>query len=172
MADDREHIDAARLSRRAGRRKGVSSLLTQVIRWVILYSCLPNILVSAQEPDGSSAAAIRALEREWVDAQSHNNNQALNLILDNAVVYVEYGQLVTKGDYLSRIKHLSAGTDEVEMGPLRIQIFGSTAIAVGSYAETQRGEGRRIVTRWRFIDTWTYKERGWVLVAAAATPVR
>lgn len=172
MADDREHIDAAQLSRLAGRRKGARILLAHVIRRVILFSCLPNILLSAQRPDESSSAAIRALEREWVEAQSHNNNQALNLILDNAVVYVEYGQLVTKGDYLSRIKHLSAGTDDVEMGPMRIQSFGYTAIVVGTYTETQRREGRRIVTRWRFIDTWAYKERGWVLVAAAATRVR
>ena len=74
MADDCEHIDAAQLSRLAGKRNGVWILLVRLIRWVIFFSCLPNILLSAQEPDGSSSAAIRALEREWVEAQSHNNN--------------------------------------------------------------------------------------------------
>lgn len=58
--------------------------------------------VAAQEADGNVATTIRALEREWVDGQSWNNNRALDLIFDNALVYVEYGQLVTKGDYLAR----------------------------------------------------------------------
>jgi len=25
--------------------------------------------------------------------------------------------------------------------------------------------------QWRFVDTWVYKKKGWVLVAAAAAPV-
>jgi len=53
--------------------------------------------VPAQEADGNIATTIRALEREWVDGQSGNNNRALDLIFDKAFVYVEYGQLVTKG---------------------------------------------------------------------------
>ena len=43
-------------------------------------------------------------EHQWVDGRSWNDNRALDLIFDNAVVYVEYGQLVTKGDYLARIR--------------------------------------------------------------------
>ncbi len=35
---------------------------------------------------------------------------ALDLIFDNALVYVEYGKLVTNGDYLSRIKWGGATT--------------------------------------------------------------
>src|ERR1700747_1468224 len=60
---------------------------------------------SAQQTDATASGAIRALEREWVDAQSNNDNRALDLILDNSVVYVEYGQLVSEADYLLRIKH-------------------------------------------------------------------
>jgi hypothetical protein len=63
--------------------------------------------VPAQEADGNIATTIRALERGWVDGQSWNNNRALDLIFDNALVYVEYGQRVTKGDYLARIKQES-----------------------------------------------------------------
>jgi hypothetical protein len=58
--------------------------------------------LSAQQTDAAAASgAIRGLEHEWVEAQSHNDNRALDLILDSAVVYVEYGQLATKADYPS-----------------------------------------------------------------------
>jgi uncharacterized protein DUF4440 len=38
---------------------------------------------------GGTAAAIRALEHEWVEGQSRNDNHALNLIFDNSLVYIE-----------------------------------------------------------------------------------
>ena len=139
---------------------------------IILLAWPMALLVSAQQPDEAIAAAIRAKEREWVEAQSHNNNQALNLILDNALVYVEYGRLVSKGDYLSRIRQQDASTNEVVMDPLQIQTFGNTAIVTGTYREVQRTNGTRVATRWRFVDTWTHKKNGWVLIAAGSTPIR
>lgn len=74
----------------------------RIMSILFILACAASL--SAQEADGNTATTIRALEHEWVDGQSRNNNRALNLIFDNALVYVEYGQLVTKGDYLARIK--------------------------------------------------------------------
>lgn len=91
--------------------------LMRTIYFIIVLVWPMALLVSAQQPDEATAAAIRAKEREWLEAQSHNNNQALNLILDNALVYVEYGRLVSKGDCLSRIRQQDAFTDEVVMDP-------------------------------------------------------
>jgi uncharacterized protein DUF4440 len=85
---------------------------------------------------------------------------------------VEYGRLVTKADYLLRIKHQDASTDEIVMEPIIVRVFGKTAIVTGSYRETQRQGGMRKFTRWRFIDTWAYREHGWVLIAAGSTPTR
>jgi Domain of unknown function (DUF4440) len=151
--------------------KGKTVRIT-MIRSIIFLCCAPAVVARSQDIDGAASSAIRGLEREWVEAQSHNNNGALNVILDNAVVYLEYGKLVTKADYLSRIKHEDPSTDDVVMDPMTVRIVGNTAIAVGSYQETQRHRGLRTVTHWRFIDTWVYKQDGWVLIAAGATPVR
>jgi len=129
--------------------------------------------LSAQQTDAAAASgAIRGLEHEWVEAQSHNDNRALDLILDSAVVYVEYGQLATKADYLLRIKHQDPSSDEITLEPLTVRVFGSTAIVTGSYREIQRKGGVRTFTRWRFVDTWAYKSHGWVLVAAGSTPIK
>jgi hypothetical protein len=111
------------------------------------------------------------LEREWTEAQSHNNNRALDLIFDNALVYVEYGKLVSKAEYLSRIRQEIPTQDEVVMEPMSVRTFGGTAIVVGSYRETQRKRGQTLIKRWRFIDTWVYKKNGWALVSAGATPI-
>lgn len=124
-----------------------------------------------QVDDLGAAAAIRALESEWTVGQSRNDNRALDLIFDNALVYVEYGRLVSKAEYLSRIKHQEPGVSQVIMGPITVEVFGTTALAMGTYLEKQLLGGRRRVQRWRFIDTWVYEKQGWVLVAAGASPL-
>ncbi|MBZ5688500.1 MAG: nuclear transport factor 2 family protein [Acidobacteriia bacterium] len=144
----------------------------RVVRAIILLGCSPVLLLRAQQTDSAASGAIRALEHEWVEAQSHNDNRALALILDSAVVYVEYGRLVTKADYLLRIKHQDPSTDEIVMEPITLRVFGNTAIVTGSYRETQHKAGMHTVTRWRFVDTWAYKNHSWVLIAAGSAPVR
>jgi hypothetical protein len=69
----------------------------RIMSILFILACAASLSALAQEADGNTATTIRALEHEWVDGQSRNNNRALDLIFDNALVYVEYGQLVTKG---------------------------------------------------------------------------
>ena len=146
-------------------------MLARTICVIILFCYGTAIPLLAQQPDATTAAAILALERQWVDAQSRNDNPSLNLIMDNAVVYVEYGKLMTKGDYLSRIKSYDPLADAVVMEPVTVRTFGNTAIVTGTYRETLRRSGKRSTKRWRFVDTWTFKKQGWVLIAAASTPI-
>jgi hypothetical protein len=145
--------------------------------WLLIFACAVPLQIQAQEArvqegnEGGAATTIRALEKEWSEAQSRNDNRALDLIFDNALVYVEYGRLVSKGEYLVRIKQASSQLDQIVPEPMSVRIFGTTAIVVGSYREKQVRGGRSLVKHWRFIDTWVYKNSGWMLVAAAASPV-
>jgi len=140
--------------------------------FLLIMVCALSLSVSSQEANQSSAeSAIRSLEREWAVAQSRNDNLALDKILDNALVYIEYGRLVTKGDYLERIHKEDSSLRQVVMEPTRIHMFGNTAIVIGTYREKYIVNGKTVLRRWRFIDTWVYKKSGWVLVAAAASPL-
>lgn len=169
MGHHRQLIDAIDM-RRAGPISDWNT--TRAMCLIVLLCTSTATWLSAQQTDAAASGAIRALEHEWVEAQSHNNNRALNLLLDSAVVYVEYGRLVTKADYLLRIKHQDASTDEIVMEPMIVRVFGNTAIVTGSYRETQRQGGMRKFMHWRFVDTWVYKEHSWVLIAAGSAPIR
>jgi hypothetical protein len=138
---------------------------------LFMVLCTTSTLVPAQQTEaGGTAATIRALEHEWVVGQSHNDNRVLDLIFDNALVYAEYGKLVSKGEYLSRIKRVSSQSDTIGMEPMTVHTFGNTAIVVGTYREKEVKGGQTTVRHWRYIDTWVYKKSGWVLVAAGAAP--
>ncbi len=134
--------------------------------------CALSLCAPAQEDsDGGPAAVIRTLEHQWADGQSRNDNGVLDLIFDNSLVYVEYGKLVSKGEYLLRVKGAGSQISQIALEPMTVRTFGSTAIVVGTYREREVKGSKSGVKRWRFVDTWVYKKGGWVLVAAAAAPV-
>jgi hypothetical protein len=141
-----------------------------ILLLISLWAFLPQTASQVVVQEGTEAT-ICALEREWTVGQSRNDNRALDLLFDNAVVYVEDGRLMSKGEYLSRIRQYAPELNQIEMGPMNVHVFGSTAIVVGTYVARQVQSSRKQVTRWQFIDTWVYKKNGWVLVAAGASPV-
>lgn len=143
------------------------------VRWMIALCVFAlTVKTGAQDlADPGTAAAIRALEKQWTVGQSRNDNRALDMIFDNALVYIEYGHLMSKGEYLSRVKEQAPTSDQITMGPMSVRTFGNTSIVVGSYTEIQRKGGKSILRRWTFVDTWVFKNKVWVLVAAGAAPM-
>lgn len=153
----------------------LQTMNSQAVKIAILFFATLCIFVpqisGQKDGDQTSEAVIRVLEREWTVGQSHDDVGVLELIFDNALVYVEYGRLLSKGEYLSRIHRSASTQDQIAMDPITVRIFGNTAIVSGSYSEINIKEAHRKVSRWRFIDTWVYKKNGWVLVAAGAAPI-
>lgn len=131
-----------------------------------------HVAIALAQGPSNAETAIRALEKQWTYAQAHNDNRALDLIFDSDLVYVEYGRLVSKGEYLARIRRQVPSSDEVVMDPIAVHTFENTAIVIGGYREKKFQSNQHHIMRWRFIDTWVYKKNGWVLVAAAATPLK
>jgi Tfp pilus assembly protein FimV len=121
--------------------------------------------------DDNAPSVIRGLEHDWVEGQSRNDNRALDLIFDNALVYVEYGRLVTKNEYLLRVRTMHPQPPQIVMEAMTVRMFGSTAIVVGTYREKGVANGKPSSRHWRFVDTWVSKKERWMLVAAAAAPL-
>jgi hypothetical protein len=111
------------------------------------------------------------LEGERVKAQSHNDNHALDLVFDNALVYIEYGKVITKGDYLLRVRSAEPQLRQIVLEAMTVRTVENTAIVVGTYGETDVKGGKSLLRHWRFVDTWVNKKGSWMLVAAAAVPL-
>jgi hypothetical protein len=138
----------------------------------LVLVCAMSVPGSAQEAgDRDAAAAVRAREGERVKAESRNDNDALDRILDNALVYVEYGRVISKGDYLLRVKSARPQLQQTVLEAMRVRTVDNTAIVVGTYRKGEARDGKSLVKRWRFVDTWVNKKGSWMLVAAAATPL-
>jgi hypothetical protein len=148
------------------------TIVRRTIGALLVLVCAMSLPGSAQEAgERDSAAAVRAREGERVKAQSRNDNDALDLILDNALVYVEYGQVISKGDYLLWVKSSKPLLQQIVPEAMTVRTVEDTAIVVGTYRKRDVKDGRSLLTRWRFVDTWVNKRGSWMLVAAAATPL-
>lgn len=135
-------------------------------------ACATSLWGSGQEAGDSDAAkAVRALEGERVQAQSRNNNQALDLIFDNALVYIESGEVMTKGDYLSQVKSAKPNLQQIVLEAMTVRLVENTAIVVGTYRKSGVKDGKSSWKRWRFVDTWVNSDGNWRLVAAGAVPL-
>ena len=104
-------LEALRLS--SGLVVGVARLVRPMGLLLIMVCTFP--VFSQEINQGGTAAALRELEHEWVEGQSHNDNRVLDLIFDNSLVYVEYGRLVTKSEYLLRIKDAHPQLSQIVM---------------------------------------------------------
>jgi ketosteroid isomerase-like protein len=125
----------------------------------------------AQEKDQNAAGPkIIALEHAWNLAESAGDLKALDALFDNELIYVDVdGSLMNKTQLMAHIK--SVHPQQVTTELMTVQVFDDTAIVNGSYRSNELKNGKPIVRRGRFTDTWVYKNFTWVCITAQATPI-
>jgi hypothetical protein len=131
------------------------------------------MFATAQNPhDSGYRSNILALEYASDLAQEHGDVKARAALFDNTLVYVDYdGKLLTKAEYLARVKANKTHMSQIVAEDMSVQLFGSTAIAVGTYRVKGIDNGRPYLRHGRFIDTWVLVGKNWLCVAAEATPI-
>jgi ketosteroid isomerase-like protein len=139
---------------------------------IFLWCLLSGLSAAQNEDDSGSRSSILALEHAWDQALERQDIKALSAIFDNSLLYVDYdGQLLTKAEYLARVKANSARIQQIVAEGMSVQLFGNTAIVVGTYRLKSVDSGKPSLVRGRFTDTWVFEGKNWICVAAASTPL-
>ncbi|MGA7400947.1 MAG: nuclear transport factor 2 family protein [Candidatus Sulfotelmatobacter sp.] len=134
--------------------------------WAVLAAGAQN------SRDVGGGTTILALEHAWDQAQERGDVKALAAIFDNSLIYIDYdGKLLTKAEYLARVKANNTHIQQIVAEEMSVQMFGNTAIVVGSYRVKGIENGKPYLRRGRFTDTWVLTGKNWICVAAAATPI-
>ncbi len=146
----------------------------RITAYIAILACATSLALSAQNPaDLGSRSKILALEYAWDQAQERGDIKALDAIFDNALVFVDYdGRILTKTQYLARVTSDSSHLQQIVTESMNVQMFGNTAIVVGTYRAKGFENGKPYLRRRRFVDTWMLIGEQWVCVAAEATSVR
>jgi ketosteroid isomerase-like protein len=138
---------------------------------MLLLACLGAKLSNEQTAyDPDSEAKLISLERvEKVQASETKDLRTLNAILDANFINVDpEGRIENKSDVLEHIQAINSLQCEVEA--IRVKIHGDTAIVTGLYRMKGEERGQLFVRRGRLVDTWLYKNDGWVAIASLSTP--
>jgi ketosteroid isomerase-like protein len=135
--------------------------------------CSALVFASAQNRAGRDPVTkVLALENVWNQAEERKDTKAMDALLDNALVYVDYdGSFQTKAEFLARVKSATSQPQQETTGSVTGHMFGGTVIVTGLYRATGMENGKSYVRRGRFVDTWTLKAGNWVCVASQATPI-
>jgi ketosteroid isomerase-like protein len=138
----------------------------------VLVCCALSSAAAQDAGDALARSKILALEHAWDQAQERCDVKALAAIFDNSLVYVDYdGKLLTKAEFLERVKSNSTHMEQIVAESMSVQVFGKTAIVVGTYRVKGIDGGKPYLRRGRFTDTWVLINGLWICVAAEATPI-
>lgn len=135
----------------------------------LLLVAIGPAMLTAQGSEEGARARILALKHAWNQAEVFADLKALDSLFDRDLIYVDFdGSMLTKSEVLARLKsaHIQQAVTEL----MTVQVFDDTAIVNGSYRLTQFKDGKMVVHRGRFTDTWMYKNSAWVCIAAQSTP--
>ena len=113
---------------------------------------------------------ILALETAWNQAEEHKDAGALEELLSNNLIYIDYdGTLMNKGQFLASIKDPSLHPEQIVNESMNVNVYGNAAVVTGIYREKGVSKGKAYTRRGRFIDTWVYENQTWQCVASQST---
>jgi len=138
-----------------------------------ILACAASLFVAAQDHTHADAQSnILAPEHAWDQAQEPGDIKALSALFDDSLVFVDCdGKILTKAQYLDRVKMDSSHLQEIVAESMNVQMLGNTAIVVGTYRAKGVENGKPYLRRRRFVDIWMLQGALWICVAAEATPV-
>jgi ketosteroid isomerase-like protein len=138
----------------------------------VLFCSAGQFAKAQTSGDSGARSNVLALEHAWDQAQERGDVKALSAIFDDSLIYVDYdGAVLTKAGYLARVKGNTTHMQQIVAEEMNVQLFGNTAVVVGTYRVKGMEKGKPYLRRGRFTDIWVRTNGNWICVAAATTPI-
>jgi ketosteroid isomerase-like protein len=113
---------------------------------------------------------ILALENAWNLAEEHKDVKALDGLLANTMVYIDYdGTFMDKAQFIASVKAPSLHPEQIVNESMTAHVYGDSAVVTGIYREKGVNKGKSYLRRGRFTDTWVNQNGTWVCVASQST---
>src|ERR1035437_9177971 len=111
-------------------------------------------------------------ENDWTDAVKAKNAEKLGDILADGWVGLGWdGKTPDKAKALADLKAPGNSLDSFEMGPMKVRIFGNTAVVTGSDTEKSAENGEDTSGKYIWTDVFVKQNGKWRAVASQSTKV-
>jgi ketosteroid isomerase-like protein len=118
----------------------------------------------------SDKSKILALENAWNLAEQHKDVKALNELLGENLVYIDYdGTIQNKTQFLTAVSKPSLHPEQIVNESTTVFVYNNAAVVTGVYREKGMDGGKPYSRHGRFTDTWVFDHGSWQCVASQST---
>jgi len=136
---------------------------------VLLLTSAILLAQGTSMPSGEEGHLL-ALESAWNHAEQSKDARALNQLLADSLVYIDYdGTLMNKKEYLASTLKNDVQGEQINNDGMTVHVYGSAAVVTGAYRDKGVEKGKPFLRRGRFTDTWIYAQGAWQCVASQST---
>lgn len=142
---------------------------------VLMVACLllaASLMAPAQTNSAISGdeGTILVLENAWNRAEMNKDGQALEELLADSLVYVDYdGTLMNKKQFVDSVKDSTVQSLQLVNDNVHVHMYGESAVVYGVYHEKGVEKGRSYTRNGRFVDTWVKVSNTWQCVSSQST---
>lgn len=122
-----------------------------------------------QVPAATAEQALKAAERQWMDAFKNHDRETLNRILDDQFIFTdEEGQVFNKTEYIDAYAQ-AIKIESYAMDDMTVRVFGDTGVVAGRWTGKLTIDGKDVSETVRFTDTFVKRLGRWRVVASQDT---
>jgi len=148
--------------------------MKRLIATPLMIAMCAGVLL-AQKPEASGKAAeaeLKQIENNWTDAQKTRNAEKLRDILADDWVGLGWdGEMSDKAKALEDLKSPANSLDSIQMGAMKVRIFGNTAVVTGSDIEKSKEHGKDSSGKYIWTDVFVKQQGKWKAVASQSAKV-
>ena len=127
--------------------------------------CILLVAIVQLNAEGAETEQLlKRLENDFAQALVRRDTATFERLLAPRFVYTEDASMMNKAELIRAImadKITSASNDD-----MKVHLYGDTAVVTGILHTTGSGKEGKFDRRYRFTDTWLFRENRWQIIAA------
>jgi len=144
---------------------------------VCLLAAAPLLVNGQAKPAAKAESAsveqtLMQLERDWTQAGLKKDAGALERIIADDWAGIDFeGKTFTKAQVMADLKSGAATTQTVELGEMKVRVFGNTAVVTGSDTEKSSYKGKDTSGKYVWTDVFVQRNGRWQAAASQSVKV-
>jgi len=115
---------------------------------------------------------LMQMERDWTQAGLKKDAASLDKIIADDWVAIGFdGKTVTKAEVMADLKSGASAAQTVELGAMKVRVFGNTAVVTGSDTEKSTYKGKDSSGKYVWTDVFVMRQGHWQAAASQSTKV-
>ena len=115
---------------------------------------------------------LMQMERDWAQAGLKKDAAAMDkIVADDWIGTDSEGKSSTKAEGMADLKSGAAALQSIEVGAMKVRVFGNTAVVTGSDTEKSSYKGKDTSGKYAWTDVFVMRQGHWQAVASHSSKV-